>query len=130
MADEKFLAATMRLEKTSGTVSVTSGGAAQTIQIGMRLTDGTVVQSAEKSECYISLDGTRAVKVCASSEVKITKSGTRLELVKVTGEIVQSAEAPEGAPSKSVTRGASGNSGIATSSNITGVRGRTVHRPK
>ncbi len=87
-AADTAVGVTLRLEKTEGTVTVKSAsGRKQTIRDGMRLYSGTTVKTGKESYAYISLDSGKAVKLGASSEGEVRRSGKKLELNLISGEL-------------------------------------------
>ena len=108
-------AATLRLEKTEGTVSVSNAsGKSVTITKGMRLYSGYTISTEKDSYAYVSLDSTKAVKLDASSKAEVQKSGKKLELTATAGKLFFNVTAP-------VEKDESLN--IRTSTMVTGVRG-------
>ena len=108
-------AATLRLEKTEGTVSVSNAsGKSVTITKGMRLYSGYTISTEKDSYAYVSLDSTKVVKLDASSKAEVQKSGKKLELTATAGKLFFNVTAP-------VEKDESLN--IRTSTMVTGVRG-------
>ena len=108
-------AATLRLEKTEGTVKVSNAsGKSVTITKGMRLYSGYTISTEKDSYAYVSLDSTKAVKLDASSKAEVQKSGKKLELTATAGKLFFNVTAP-------VEKDESLN--IRTSTMVTGVRG-------
>ena len=108
-------ASTLRLEKTEGTVKVSNAsGKSVSITEGMRLYSGYTIATGKNSYAYVSLDSTKAVKLDASSKVEVQKSGKKLELMLISGELFFNVTAP-------VEKDESLN--IRTSTMVTGVRG-------
>lgn len=106
---------TLRLEKTEGTVTVESAsGKSLSLRNGMRLYSGTKIKTSEGSYAYISLDSGKAVKLDASSESEVRKSGKKLELNLLSGELFFDVTVP-------LEKDESLN--IRTSTMVTGVRG-------
>lgn len=114
-AAETAAAATLRLEKAEGTVTVsTAAGRTVSTTDGMRLYSGYVLETETASYAYVSLDSTKAVKLDASSRGEVSKSGKKLELKAVSGKLFFNVTAP-------VKEDESLN--IRTSTMVTGVRG-------
>ena len=114
-AAETAAAATLRLEKAEGTVTVsTAAGRTVSTTDGMRLYSGYVLETGTGSYAYVSLDSTKAVKLDASSRGEVSKSGKKLELKAVSGKLFFNVTAP-------VKEDESLN--IRTSTMVTGVRG-------
>lgn len=114
-AAETAAAATLRLEKAEGTVTVsTAAGRTVPTTDGMRLYSGYVLETGTDSYAYVSLDSTKAVKLDASSRGEVSKSGKKLELKAVSGKLFFNVTAP-------VKEDESLN--IRTSTMVTGVRG-------
>ena len=87
-AADTAVGVTLRLEKTEGTVTVkNASGRKQTIRDGMRLYSGTTIKTDKESYAYISLDSGKAVKLGASSEGEVRRSGKKLELNLISGEL-------------------------------------------
>lgn len=87
-AAETAAAATLRLEKAEGTVTVsTAAGRTVSTTDGMRLYSGYVLETGTDSYAYVSLDSTKAVKLDASSRGEVSKSGKKLELKAVSGKL-------------------------------------------
>ncbi len=114
-AAEAAVGTTLRLEKTEGTVTVESAsGKSLSLRNGMRLYSGTKIKTSEGSYAYISLDSGKAVKLDASSESEVRKSGKKLELNLLSGELFFDVTVP-------LEKDESLN--IRTSTMVTGVRG-------
>lgn len=114
-AAETATAATLRLEKAEGTVTVsTAAGRTVSTTDGMRLYSGYALETETASYAYVSLDSTKAVKLDASSRGEVSKSGKKLELKAVSGKLFFNVTAP-------VKEDESLN--IRTSTMVTGVRG-------
>ena len=114
-AAETAAAATLRLEKAEGTVTVsTAAGRTVSTTDGMRLYSGYVLETGTDCYAYVSLDSTKAVKLDASSRGEVSKSGKKLELKAVSGKLFFNVTAP-------VKEDESLN--IRTSTMVTGVRG-------
>lgn len=108
-------ATTMKLESTSGTVSLTTqNGTARKITKGMRLYNGYTLETAASSYAYISLDSSKAVKLDASSKASLRQSGKKLELLVKSGKLFFNVKTP-------LTGRESMN--VRTSTMVTGVRG-------
>ncbi len=87
-AAESAEASTMRLESAEGTVTVkNASGLAVELKDKMRLYDGYTVKTAAKSYAYISLDGDKSLKLDASSEASVNKSGKKLEIALSSGSM-------------------------------------------
>lgn len=115
LAAETATAATLRLARTEGTVTVKNASGKQlTLKDGMRLYSGSKIKTGAKSYAYISLDDGKAVKLGASSEGEVRKSGKKLELNLLSGELFFDVSVPlkENESLK-----------IRTSTMVTGVRG-------
>ncbi len=115
LAAESASAGTMRLEAVEGTVAVKSAsGLSVKLSDKMRLYNGYSIQTKANSYAYISLDGSKTLKLGASSEVSVSKSGRKLEVTLVSGSMFFNAAKP-------LQKGESLN--IRTSTMVTGVRG-------
>ena len=65
-------ATTMKLEKTTGTVTLkTQNGTARKITGGMRLYNGNTLQTGADSYAYVSLDSSKAVKMDENSQATL-----------------------------------------------------------
>ena len=114
-AAQSAKAATLRLEKTQGTVTVTNAsGTSKKATQNMKLLSGYTVSTGKASYAYISLDSSKALKLDASSKVSIHKAGKKLEVKVVSGKVMFNVSAPL-TSQESLT--------IRTSSMVTGVRG-------
>jgi len=115
LAAEQAAGTTIRLGETSGTVTVASGtGQAQTVRKDMRLYNGYTVSTGADSSAYISLDGTKAVKLDASSKAELRQSGTKLEVCLLAGNLFFNVTQPLRADE---------SLNIRTSTMVTGIRG-------
>lgn len=114
-AAQSSKAATLRLEKTQGTVTVTNAsGTSKKATQNMKLLSGYTVSTGKASYAYISLDSSKALKLDASSKVSIHKAGKKLEVKVVSGKVMFNVSAPL-TSQESLT--------IRTSTMVTGVRG-------
>lgn len=114
-AAQSAKAATLRLEKTQGTVTVTNAsGTNKKATQNMKLLSGYTVSTGKASYAYISLDSSKALKLDASSKVSIHKAGKKLEVKVVSGKVMFNVSAPL-TSQESLT--------IRTSTMVTGVRG-------
>lgn len=114
-AAENAMGTTLRLEETKGTVTVaTSSGTSKSVIAGMRLYNGYNVRTGASSEAYIGLDETKAVMLDSSGKVEIKKSGKKLEVSLVTGELFFDVAKP---------LESSESLNIRTSTMVTGIRG-------
>lgn len=112
---EEATASTMRLEKCEGTVTVkNASGKALKITEKMRLYNGYEITTSTKSYAYISLDGTKAVKLDASTKVSVTKAGKKLEILVSSGQLLFDVSEPLDSDESLEIR---------TSTSLTGVRG-------
>lgn len=81
-------AATMKLSATEGTVTVSNAsGRSLTVRDNMRLYSGYQVETAANSYAWINLDDTKLIKLDASTEAEIRKSGKKLELLLESGSM-------------------------------------------
>lgn len=114
-AAETATAATLRLEKTEGSVKVANAaGKSVKLSDGMRLYSGYTISTQKNSYAYVSLDSNKAVKLDASSKGEVLQSGKKLELKLLSGKLFFNVSAP-------VKSNESLN--IRTSTMVTGVRG-------
>ena len=89
LAADKAIGATLRLEKTEGTVAVkNASGKAQSVKASMRLYSGYTTKTEKKSYAYISLDDSKVVKLDALSEVEVQQSGKKLEVMLSKGSLM------------------------------------------
>ena len=80
--------ADIRLMKAEGTVTVTSSsGKTYSTREDMKLYNGYVVTTAAESYAWITLDGTKAAKLDASSSLEVRRSGKELELLLRSGRV-------------------------------------------
>lgn len=108
-------ATTMKLESTTGTVTLKSqNGAARKITKGMRLYNGNTIETAASSYAYISLDSSKAVKLDAGTKASLRQNGRRLELFVKSGKLFFDVKSP---------LGSSESMNVRTSTMVTGVRG-------
>ena len=115
-AAETATGTSIRLEESAGTVEITNNtGKAQSVKNDMRLYNGyTVMTGAGDSSAYISLDGTKAVRLDSSSKIEVKKSGKQLELYVHYGMLVFNVTQP---------LAANETLNIRTGTMMTGVRG-------
>lgn len=80
-AEDSATAASMRLMKTEGTVSLSDGnGKKISLFERMLLRSGYQMETKEKSYAWINLDDTKLIKMDAVSEVEVQKDGKQLEV--------------------------------------------------
>ena len=112
---ETATATTLRLAGSSGTVSITNAnGKEQTVKTDMRLYSGYSLTTGKQSSAYISLDGTKAVKLDSSSKSSVRKAGNKLEVCLDSGKLFFDVTAPLAADE---------SLNIRTSTMVTGIRG-------
>ncbi|MDE7262409.1 MAG: InlB B-repeat-containing protein, partial [Oscillospiraceae bacterium] len=88
-------AAVMKLSKVEGTSAVANAsGRELTIRDDMRLYSGYTVKTSAASYAWINLDDTKLVKLDASTEVEIRKSGQNLEVLLKCGNIYSDVSKP------------------------------------
>ncbi len=117
-AAEDASAGTMRLESAEGAVTVkNASGLDVKLQSKMRLYDGYTVKTNSASYAYISLDGAKTLKLDASSEASVSKSGKKLEITLVSGSLFFNVSKP---------LESSESLNIRTSTMVTGVRGTSA----
>ncbi|MBO5153775.1 MAG: FecR domain-containing protein [Eubacterium sp.] len=108
-------ATTMKLEKTEGTATLkTQNGTARKISNGMHLYSGNTLATAASSYAYVSLDGTKAVKLDEKTTTTLRQSGKQLELLVKSGKLFFNVSSP-------LTEKESMN--VRTSSMVAGIRG-------
>jgi len=83
LAKNSDKATVMRIEEAVGTVNINSTKA----QAGMQLYSGDTVTTASSSFSHVSLDSSKLVKISQKSQASISKSGKKLEISLVSGEI-------------------------------------------
>ncbi len=108
-------AVTMRVELVEGSVTIKdAGGVTLDYFEGIQLYSGYSVETGDDSCAYISLDDSKAIKLSMNTSVTIKKSGRKLQVKLMAGEIMFN-----------VTTPLPGNESleIRTSTMITGVRG-------
>jgi len=114
-AADSAVGTTLRLDKAEGTVTVSNAsGKAQTIKEGMRLYSGYTVTTGTKSGAYVSLDGSKAIKLDSSSSAEIRKSGKKLEVFLKSGNLLFDVSEPLKSDE---------SLNIRTATMVTGVRG-------
>lgn len=87
-AAETASAAAVRLSKTEGTVKISkSSGRSVSLRDNMRLYSGYHIVTSAKSYAWIDLDDTKLIKEDASSETEVRKSGKKLEVNVVSGQV-------------------------------------------
>ena len=89
IAAEDATATTMKLVDYEGTVTVkNASGKKLKLTKEMRLYNNYQITTNRKSYAYISLDGTKAIKLDASSKVTISRQGRKLEIMVEKGKIL------------------------------------------
>lgn len=118
-AANKTKATTLRLEKTTGTVTVTnaSGKSVKTSD-GSKLYSGYSVATGDSSYAWISLDDNTVIKTDTNTTVTVKQSGKKLEVMLESGDLFFNV-------SKPVANDSSLN--IRTSNMSTGIRGTSGH---
>lgn len=117
-AAEDASGTTVRLAEANGTVTVKdAAGKAKTTRTDMRLYNGYTIETGASSSAYISLDDSKAIKLGSSGKVEVKKSGKKLEVSLLAGELFVNVTEPlKSSESLSIT----------TSTTITGIRGTVV----
>ena len=106
---------TLRREDTTGTVTVkTSGGQTKSVVKGMRLYNGYTVETGKSSSAAVSLDDAKAVKLGANGKIEIKKTGGKLEVALMSGELLFNVTQPLKSDE---------SLNIRTATMITGIRG-------
>ncbi len=114
-AADKAVGSNIALAASTGSVTVkNSSGSSLAARAGMKLSNGYTVSTGSKSCAYITLDSTKAVKLDASSSVKLKSSGRQLEVKLTKGKLYFNVDAP---------LASSERLNISTSTMVTGVRG-------
>jgi len=115
MAAESAEASTLRLERITGTVSL-SDQSKKTLSCreGMKLLSGHKLSTKASSYAYISLDKTKAVKLDGLSVSTVKKNGEKLELLLSSGKLFFNVTVPLKQDESMEVR---------TSTMVTGVRG-------
>ena len=115
LAEESARGGTVRLEESSGTVTVkNASGKSQTIRKSMRLYNGYALSTGRSSEAYVSLDDTKVVKLDASTKVDVKQAGKQLEVSLASGKLFFNVTRPLAADE---------TLNIVTSTMVTGIRG-------
>ena len=115
-AEKQATAADIRLEKYTGTVTITNAsGKAVTARAGLRLYSGYTLKTGADSNAYISLDKSKALLLESSSKLSLKKSGSKIDVMLESGTVV--ADVSEKLDNKS-------SLDIHTTNNVTGIRGR------
>ena len=111
-------AKTMKLNTYQGKVTIQNAkGSSKKTTKGMRLLKGDKVATAAKSNAYIELDSTKAVKMDENTKVQLLQSGKDLELVAQSGNLFFNVKKPLGAKESLRVR---------SSTLIAGVRGTSA----
>ena len=114
-AADSAIGSTLRLEKTEGTVTIENkNGKTISVRDGVKLYDGYTITTGAASYAYISLDGTKVVKLDANASAEVRQSGKQLEIDLHTGSLLFN-----------VTKPLEGDEtfNIRTSTMVTGIRG-------
>ena len=115
LAEESAKGGTVRLEESSGTVTVkNASGKGQTIRKSMRLYNGYTVATGRSSEAYVSLDDSKVVKLDSSTKVDVKQAGRQLEVSLNSGKLFFNVTRPLAADE---------TLNIVTSTMVTGIRG-------
>lgn len=116
-AADSATAAAVRLSKTEGTVKISkSSGKSVSLRNNMRLYSGYHVVTSAKSYAWIDLDDVKLIKEDASSETEVRKSGKKLEVNVVSGQVLFNV-------AESLKEDETLN--ISTSTMVVGIRGTT-----
>ena len=92
---ESAVAASMRLMKTEGTVSVSnSSGRTVTQTERMSLRSGYQLETAEKSYAWINLDDVKLAEMDAVTEIGIRKKGKKLDILVESGSLLFKVDEP------------------------------------
>ncbi|MCI9505144.1 MAG: leucine-rich repeat protein [Oscillospiraceae bacterium] len=92
---ESAVAASMRLMKTEGTVSVSnSSGRTVTQTERMSLRSGYQLETAEKSYAWINLDDVKLAEMDAVTEISIRKKGKKLDILVESGSLLFKVDEP------------------------------------
>ena len=114
-AANSAIASTLRLEAVKGTVTLQNkNGKAFSLREGIKLYDGYMLETGAASYAFISLDGTKAIKLDASSSAVVRQSGKHLEVDLLSGNLYFNVTTPVAADS---------TLNIRTSTTVTGIRG-------
>ncbi|MBR6351345.1 MAG: InlB B-repeat-containing protein [Firmicutes bacterium] len=117
-ASSKGTAASVKLEKVTGTVTVTNAsGTKVTAREGMLLYTGYKIKTGSKSSAYISLDNKTALMLESSSKMSLKKAGSKSEVMLESGTVVT--DIAEKLPATSSVN-------IHTTNAVTGIRGTGV----
>lgn len=117
-ASSKGTAASVKLEKVTGKVTVTNAsGKTVTTREGMLLYTGYKIKTGSKSSAYISLDSKTALMLESSSKMSLKKAGSKSEVMLESGTVVT--DIAEKLP-------ATNSVNIHTTNAVTGIRGTGV----
>ncbi|MEG2441907.1 MAG: FecR domain-containing protein [Acetivibrio sp.] len=95
IAAKKAEATSMRLEKTEGTVNLTTqNGLELPIREKGKLYSGYTLSTKSASYAYVSLDDKKAIKLDESSKVSVKKKGKKIELYVISGKIFFNVKEP------------------------------------
>lgn len=115
LAAENAIASSIQLSKTEGTVSATnSAGRSISLIKNLRLFSGYHVLTKADSYAWLNLDSAKLLKVDASSETEVRKSGKKLEVLLCSGNLFFNVTEPLDDDE---------TLNIRTSTTLTGVRG-------
>ena len=115
LAAENAIASSIQLSKTEGTVSATnSAGRSISLIKNLRLFSGYHVLTKAESYAWLNLDSAKLLKVDASSETEVRKSGKKLEVLLCSGNLFFNVTEPLDDDE---------TLNIRTSTTLTGVRG-------
>lgn len=115
LAAENAIASSIQLSKTEGTVSTTnSAGRSISLIKNLRLFSGYHVLTKADSYAWLNLDSAKLLKVDASSETEVRKSGKKLEVLLCSGNLFFNVTEPLDDDE---------TLNIRTSTTLTGVRG-------
>lgn len=118
VAADTSIGTTLRLAKAEGSVTVTNkNGKTLKFTENMKLYNAYIVTTSAKSYAYISLDDSKAIKLDAGTQVEIRKSGKKLEVHLVSGNVFCNVTVP-------LKKDEDLN--ITTSTTITGIRGTSL----
>ena len=94
-AAESAVGTTIRLAELDGKITVNNAsGKAVEARADMKVYNGYTVETGTSSSVYITLDDEKAIQLGSRSKVKLKKSGKKLEVSLISGDLYYGVEAP------------------------------------
>ncbi|MDD6159528.1 MAG: FecR domain-containing protein [Oscillospiraceae bacterium] len=122
-------ATTLRLEETTGTVTVkNSTGKTVKTSSGSKLYSGYSVETGKASYAWVSLDDDVVIKTDANTTITVKQSGKKLEVQLKNGRLFFNVSKPIAKDSSLNIRTSNMSTGIRGTSGTVGVTQRTVNR--